>query len=95
MEINFLIFLNFFDVISKIFFYLFSMFFLHVLSFYIMSFLYFCFSMFWRSMFCHRPSYSFQLIRVNRSVANTVIYIPEVSIYQISLNGTDLLYFYA
>ena len=45
IEIKFSIFLNFFDVIST-FFDLFSIFFFDVLSFYIMSLLYFCFSMF-------------------------------------------------
>ena len=45
IEIKFSIFLNFFDVISKFFFFFFD-----VLSFYVMSFLYLCFS-----MFCRRP----------------------------------------
>ena len=51
---EFSMFLNFFDVISKLFQSFFDVFF-YVLSFCFMSFLYFCFSMFCRSLFCNRP----------------------------------------
>ena len=61
------------------------MFLFDVLSFYIMPFLYFCFSIFCRSMFRHRAGLGYGLEYLNKYQKHT--FYGEISDFSLSLNA--------